>query len=255
MNLSAVLITQNSQAILKSCLKSVGSFADEIIIIDGYSEDSTEEICRSFKTKFYKTHETNLGKKRAIGLLKAKGPWILAIDADEVVSKQLALDIKEVISKSGKKYDGYLLPYQNHFLGRPVNYGGEDYKMLRLFRKSAVLIRPALVHEHFTLKSNRVGALKSKIYHYSYRSLAQVYRKFTDYARREAREKFNAGEGSSLKKLTLYPLHMFWARFVKDRGFEDGFFRIPLDLGFAYMEFVTYVILAFYKVTRKGRKL
>jgi hypothetical protein len=44
---------------------------------------------------------------------------------------------------------------------------------------------------------------------------------------------------------------MFWARFIKDKGYKDGFFRIPLDLGFAYMEFLTYVLMLFPLKTKK----
>ena len=71
-----------------------------------------------------------------------------------------------------------------------------------------------------------------------------MYKKFTAYAFWEAKDKFKSGERSSLKKLILYPVHMFWARFIKDKGYKDGYFRIPLDLGFAYMEFLTYASLA-----------
>ena len=46
----------------------------------------------------------------------------------------------------------------------------------------------------------------------------------------------------------MYPTHMFWSRFIKDKGYKDGYFRIPLDLGFAYMEFITYITLPFFKI-------
>ena len=74
-----------------------------------------------------------------------------------------------------------------------------------------------------------------------------MFGKFTDYAKREARQKINKGEKSSIKKIVFYPLHMFWARFIKDKGYKDGIFRIPLDVGFAYMEFLTYVLILFYR--------
>ena len=80
-----------------------------------------------------------------------------------------------------------------------------------------------------------------------------MFSKFTDYGVRMAREKYLAGEKSSLRKIFLNPPHMFWARFVEDKGFEDGLFRIPLDLLFAYMEFIMYVSLAFLNI--KNSKL
>ena len=74
-----------------------------------------------------------------------------------------------------------------------------------------------------------------------------MYKKFTDYAIRNASEKLKKGEKTSIKKIFIYPVHMFWARFIKDKGYKDGFFRMPLDIGFAYMEFLTYFLLIFKK--------
>ena len=103
------------------------------------------------------------------------------------------------------------------------------------------------IHYVWTVSSGRIGQLKNKINHYSYRNLINIYKKFTNYAIQEARLKKKAGEKTSLKKIFLYPLHMFWARFIKDKGYKDGLFRIPLDFGFAYMEFLTYFLLVFKK--------
>ncbi|PIZ67364.1 hypothetical protein COY12_02075 [Candidatus Roizmanbacteria bacterium CG_4_10_14_0_2_um_filter_33_96] len=69
-----------------------------------------------------------------------------------------------------------------------------------------------------------------------------------------AKEKYLSGEKSSFKKVFIYPIHMFWARFITDKGYEDGLFRIPLDLGFAYMEFVTYFMLAIMSPAFGGTK-
>ena len=73
-----------------------------------------------------------------------------------------------------------------------------------------------------------------------------MFSKFTDYSVREAKQKIDRGEKPSLRKIFFYPLHMFWARFIEDKGYKDGLFRIPLDFGFAYMEMMTYVLLWIY---------
>ena len=123
--------------------------------------------------------------------------------------------------------------------------------MLRLFRKNSANMTPSLIHEHFKLSKGKSGRLKGKIFHHSYRSFPQIFVKFTDYGIRMAKEKFLSGEKSSFKKIFIYPIHMFWARFIKDKGYEDGLFRIPLDLGFAYMEFITYVTLLILSFPRR----
>ena len=173
-----------------------------------------------------------------------KGKWILILDSDEIVSEILQREIAKLVNRHIAENDGYLIPYHNHFLGRRVKYGGENYSMLRLFRRGTGKILPRLVHEKFELKSGNIGELKGYLDHYSYRSLWQMYKKFTGYAIRDVRQKMAAGEKSSLKKIFLYPPHMFWARFIKSKGYRDGLFRLPLDTGFAYMEFLTYSLLA-----------
>ncbi len=250
--LSLLMITKNADALLKKSLESAIELADEIVIIDGNSKNQTKEIANLFGAKIFNHDEEDLGKKREYGLKKVSGDWILVLDSDEIVSAELRKEIKMVLSsrlwgdKRMTTY-GYLIPFQNHFLGRPIYYGGENYKMLRLFRKDSVFILPSLVHEGFTLKSGKTGELKNKIFHYSYRSLMQMFSKFSDYAFREARQKVANGERTDFRKIFFYPTHMFFARFIKDRGYKDGIFRLPLDIGFAYMEFLTYLRMLFIK--------
>ena len=121
-----------------------------------------------------------------------------------------------------------------------------------LFRTKEGFSTEDEIHAVYKIKTGKIGQFKNKIDHYSYRSLSQLFIKFTNYAIREARQKKSRGEKSSLKKVFLYPAHLFWARFIKDKGYKDGLFRIPLDLGFAYMEFLTYFLLFFYSVHPKG---
>jgi glycosyltransferase involved in cell wall biosynthesis len=241
--LSLLMITKDSEDLLEKVLSSVKDLVDEMVIIDSISTDNTVLIAKKFGAKVYNFKNDNLGEKRAFGLKKAIGPWILAIDADEVVTKELAEEIKKVVQSD--VYTGYEIPFQCHYLGRAVNYGGENHKKLRLFLKDKVMIKPVLIHERFEIKSGKMATLKNKLYHYGYRSLNQVFRKFTEYGLREAQQKISRNEKSSFKKIFIYPIHMFWARFIKDKGYKDGMFRIPLDLGFVYMEFLTYFSMIF----------
>ncbi len=241
--LSVLIISKNSASVIEKTLLSVKNLVGKIIIIDNYSTDQTRQIAKKYQTEIFLHKEENLGKQKAYGLKKVKTPWILILDTDEVVSTKLAKEIKQILAKNVSSA-GFYIPYQNHLFGRPLKYGGENYQMLRLFRKNAALIEKLPLHEKVIIKKGKVGRLKNKIYHYSYRSLWQIFVKFTDYAIRDYRLKCENREKSSFAKIILYPLHMFYARFIKDKGYKDGLFRIPLDLGFAYMEFLTYLLLA-----------
>lgn len=251
-SLSLLMIVKDGAELLKESLASAESIVDEIIIVDNMSTDDSMEIAKTYDAHIYTNDDTDLGKLRAYGFEKVTSEWVLMLDADEILSKYLREEIKQILGNTQvhpkgvlTKHSGYLIPYLNHFLGRPLRYGGENYKVLRLFKKDAVKIDSALLHEKFEVTKGTVGELTQPIYHYSYRSIPQVYKKFTAYALRDARQRKHRGEKTSLKKIFLYPLHMFWARYIEDRGYKDGLYRIPLDLGFAYMEWLTYTSMLF----------
>jgi len=248
-NLSVLILSKNNEDVLENCLKSTEKLNCDIIIIDSHSTDNTLTIAKSYTKKIYDYKGLNLGKKRKFAINKVRSEWILFLDADERLSNKLIIEINTTISEYSK-YNSFFIPFANHYLGKRVRHGGENYKMIRLLKKSDTLIKPSLVHEEIYSKTKKTGVLNGKIFHYSYRSINQLYSKFTDYAFRDAKQKAQNKEKTSLKKIFLYPLHMFWSRFIKDKGYKDGLFRIPLDLGFAYMEFLTYISLPFYKIKK-----
>lgn len=244
--LSVLMITKNSDELLDKSLFSVSHLADEIVIIDDFSEDKTISIAKKYKSIIFRRRNSDLGAQRAFGLNKCKGEWVLMLDADEVVSRELRQEIQLLVVGRRSKVVGYKIPYQNHLFGKPIYYGGENYCILRLFRRNYATIKDSQVHEHVEIRG-KTRRLSNKVFHYSYRSLFQIIAKFTDYAKREARKKAEDNEKSSLRKLILYPLHMVWARYIKDQGYKDGLVRILLDLAFGYMEFCTYLFLLFEK--------
>lgn len=241
--LSVVIITRNAEELLDRCLASVNRIADEIVAVDAASTDATRSILADHHARIIRTHSNHLGRNKAIAIRQARHNLILLIDSDEIVSKRLHDSIMRL--KRRKQLAGaYRIRFHNHFLGRRVRYGGEGYQMIRLIQKQRTHMYASPVHEHVTAPETQVRSIAGHIDHYSYRSIQQMLRKFTIYALLESRMKYRAGERSSLRKIVLYPIHMFWARFILDHGYKDGIRRLPLDLGFAYMEWLTYTSLA-----------
>lgn len=241
--LSVIMVTLNAQELLQRSLNSLRTIADETIVVDAGSTDNTLSILNNNNIQPVKVKVNHLGKNKSKALSLASCDLVLLLDSDEILSQRLIKEIKS-IKRTKIISDGYMIPFRNHLLGNRVRYGGENYAMLRLGRRKILKMKKTLVHEALTLNSKKIAKLRSPILHYSYRSLSQVYKKFTFYALWDAQEKFRKGERSSVKKIIFYPIHMFWARFIKDNGFKDGIFRVPLDIGFAYMEFLTYTVLA-----------
>ncbi len=242
--LSVLMISKNNQDTIARALKSVIGISSQVILIDSKSTDETVNIAKKHKALILSKEFDDIGKQRLYGFKHVISKWVLILDSDEVVSQKLSREITQVLAQAGRDTTAFNIPYLNHYLGKSLKYGGENYSMIRLFKVKALTIAPSVIHNNFIQKYGKTQRLSAYIYHYSYRSLPQMYKKFTNYAIRDYEMKRAKGERSSLKKIFMYPAHMFYARFIKDKGYKDGLFRIPLDLGFAYMEFLTYLLLA-----------
>lgn len=239
------MITKDAGETIEKTLQSIQGLPDAIIVADDYSKDNTREIAEEYGATVFLIHESHEGRHKQFALGQATSEWVLNLDADEVLTPELKEEIIQTLSQQYIPHDGYVIPFLNHFLGRPLRHGGENYSQFRLFRREVAFAQQHAIHAPFEVTTGKVGTLRNYLLHFSYRSIWQLYVKFTKYAWREAHKKKTNGEGTSLKKLIMYPAHMFWARFFKDKGYKDGLIRIPLDFAFAYMEFLTYFLMVF----------
>ncbi|MCL4200647.1 hypothetical protein KJZ67_04915 [Patescibacteria group bacterium] len=183
-----------------------------------------------------------LGERKNRLINRALYEWVLVLDTDEVVSKELLNEVREIVRIGSTEFQGYQIPYRNYIFGKHARHGGENYSRTQLFRKKYGSFSPLPIHEYPVVKG-KIGKLKGVIHHYSYVSLPQVLRKFTKYAWQMAGEKQKAHEQVTLKKLFFYGPHMVWARAIKDHGWRDGWQGIVLALCFGYMETLMYWML------------
>lgn len=243
MKLSVVMVTHNAAGVIEPALKSISGLSDELLVADSGSTDKTRAIVKAYGGKVFES-DKNLGERKGWLIDNANRNWVLVLDSDERVSKELYKEIKKI---NDKTIHGYRIPYQNYVFGKPVYYGGEKYSKIRLFQKNKGTIDPIPLHEEVRVKG-KVGALQGVLHHHSYRSLRQLFFKFTSYACIAAGEKQKNKEHVTFAKLFLYAPHMFWARFIKEQGFRDGWRGFVLAFAFAYMEGLTYAMLLWRKI-------
>lgn len=184
------------------------------------------------------SQSSSLGERKQKLVEMADREWVLILDTDEMVSPELVKEIEDVL-KGKNNFIAYSIPYQNYVFGKPVYYGGEKYEKVRLFKKGYGQVKKTPLHEEIVVKGT-IGDLKGVIHHYSYRSPIQLFIKFTKYAWITSRQKH---EKVTIKKLFLYGPHMFWARFIKDEGWRDGWRGFVLAFAFGFMESLTYWFL------------
>lgn len=225
--LSVVLATYNEEQNLARCLDSVDGLADEIIIVDGRSQDKTPQIAKKYKTRLISTtNKSNFHINKNIGIDAASGDWILQLDADEVVSPELAQEIKSVL-KNSSDINGYWINRKNWFLTRFLTKGGQyPDPTLRLYKKGTGRLPAKDVHEQAQIRGN-VGNLKNDLLHYRDTDFSKYLDGFNRYSSFIASQMAERHEPKGLiptiNNLAIKPLKTFLSIYIRHRGYVDGF--------------------------------
>ena len=221
MKLSVGLIVNNEERILGKTLDAIKDLADEIIIIDSGSIDSTVEIAESKGARVYVEKWKGFGPQKNSVIEKCSGEWILLIDADEVVSIELKKRIKEIISGENT-HDVYDINRCSVCFGKELKHGGwSNQYATRLWKNGVVKINDNLVHEKFICDSLK-GKIKEKIYHYTYLTLSDYITRFDRYTTLGAEEYIKRGKKSSFFNIVINPFFKFIRMYIFRLGFLDG---------------------------------
>jgi glycosyltransferase involved in cell wall biosynthesis len=218
--LSVIVIAKNEEHDIAAALDSVRELAGEIVVIDSGSTDKTVEICKRYTPNVSFNEFKGYGPQKQAALNKAKGPWVLNIDADERVTAPLADEIRAVLAGSPVE-TGFDIPFRHFFLGKRLRFGGAaGEKHLRLFRKDSASYGTDMIHEGISVKG-QIGRLKNPIDHYSYRNLDEYLEKRERYTSLIAQKKFAAGERFHAWHYLRLPFE-FVVRYFLKGGFLDG---------------------------------
>lgn len=217
MNVSCVILTKNEEKNIERCLKSV-SWCDEIIIIDDFSTDRTLEIAGK-KAKIFKRHlQNDFSSQRNFGMLKAKNIWVFFLDADEVVSSELANEIKTLDEKT--EHNGFYIRRKDIIWGKELQYGETGrVKLLRLAKKTAGKWERK-VHEYWDVGGDK-GELRNPILHFPHQNLREFIRDLDYFSTLHAGENRIEGKKESLLKVIFWPGLKFLDDFILKGGFID----------------------------------
>src|SRR3990167_3466898 len=226
MKLSVVLATRNEGINLAKCLESVRQLADEIVIADEKSFDDTVEIAKKYGARVISVpHNENFHITKNIAIDAATGDWVLQLDADEVVSSELAREISYIIHHKSL-INGYWINRKNWFLDRFLTKGGQyPDPTLRLYRRGFGRLPEKDVHEHADVKGP-TGHLKHDLLHYRDTSFEKYFSGFDLYttfiARQMIDRKLQFNLSNTMNYLFLKPALTFFNIFFRHKGFVDG---------------------------------
>ena len=224
--LSVVLATFNEEKMLSDCLFSVKDIADEIVIVDGSSQDATVTISKEFGANvIITTNKQNFHINKQIAIDAATKDWIFQLDADERVTKELATEVKKVIN-SENEIDGYWIPRKNYFLGRYLMKGGvyPDYT-LRLYRRGKGKLPQKDVHEQ-AFVDGKVGYLASPLDHLADVEFGRYYKRwqrYTSFISTQYQEQHLGKDPfTAFYNISIRPIMWFIWVFGRHKGFMDG---------------------------------
>jgi glycosyltransferase involved in cell wall biosynthesis len=219
MRLSAIVITRNEERNIAACLDSL-AFCDERIVVDDGSTDATVLLAEMAGARVVRHEFSGFGAQKNFALSLARGEWVLSVDADERVSRELADEMLAALARGTA--DAYEMPRLSSFCGRQIRHSGwyPDY-VLRLFRRSKARFSDDLVHER-VLCQGRVARLAQPILHEPVLKLEDALARMDRYS--TAGAEMLAGSGRTITFATgiWHGLWSFLRTYLLRGGFLDG---------------------------------
>jgi glycosyltransferase involved in cell wall biosynthesis len=253
MTLSVVMICRNEEANLPRTLASVAPLlADgaELIVVDSGSTDRTVEVAQRYGANVYVEPWKGYARQKNSALDKARGDWILSLDADEALEPMLVEEIRAV-QNDPAALPGYWMPRINLFMDRPMRHGvwgGDD--QLRLFRRGAGRFGDRLVHESVSL-DGPTGNLRGALIHRTCPDVSTLIDKFNRYSSLSAQMAVNRSpRGFGLFTIVVMPFVQFFKFYVLRRGFLDGREGFLLNLYYAF--YISWKYAKAWEISRKN---
>ncbi|EKE04789.1 MAG: Glycosyl transferase, family 2 [uncultured bacterium] len=253
MGISVVIHTYNADKYLEECLQSVSS-VEEIIICDMHSTDRTIEIAQKYGCKII--YHENLGfadPARNFALSHATQDWVLVVDADEIITKELLDYLREVTQKPDCP-DCYQIPRKNYVFGKFMRSLYPNC-ILRFFRRGNVSFSK---HVHCTPdeikgKEIKIDPKREELamIHYNYDTVASFMSRTNTYTSLEIEKMVKRGFKFSLKFLIFRPLGEFIKRYFLKSGYKDGLHGFIVAYLLAMYETIAIIKLWEYEKNQK----
>ena len=240
MPLSVIIITYNEERNIGRCLASLTGIADDILVVDSFSTDKTEEICQQNGARFIQRRFDGYSNQKRFATEHAKFDYILSLDADESLSLELKSSIYAEKDKWSKPY--YSFNIRNHYCGTAIKHcGWYPDKHVRLFNRSVTNWTQKEVHESIAVNENKdVKHLKGDLLHFTCSTITEHQEKEKKYARMNA--DILAKKGKNILWITPYikGAFRFFKTYIIKLGVLDGYYGLIISKTLARSSFYKY---------------
>ena len=239
-NISCLILTKNEAETIGGCIDSLGSLEPkEIIVIDDDSRDETVSIAQYKKATVFTHQKKNFAEARNFAKTKARGEWLFYIDADEMMTPELAQEIKTLLINN-PVWDGGRVNRTNNYLGK--RWPTQE-KMVRLFRKTKLKEWYGEIHES-PIVSGAIYDLSGAIEHFTHRTLSEMVENTISWSGIEAKLRFaNNHPPVSWWRIPRVMLPVFFDYYIKQGGWRMGTVGLIESMYQAFSMFITYARL------------
>ena len=237
--LSAVIITKNEEKNIRRCLDSLQGIADEFIVVDSYSTDNTENICKEFHVKFFQRKWEGYAQTKNWANQQASSDYIFSIDADEELSPKLKQSILDLKNNPAPDF-AYKMPRLTNYCGKWIHHCGwyPDIKP-RIFDRRDCKWEGDFVHETLACDpALKWSLLKGDLHHYSYYSFSHHLQKMDHFSTLAAEQRLAKGKKFSLLKLVFAPPVKFITVYIFKLGILDGLYGFIISVFYSLHHFL-----------------
>lgn len=241
--ISGVIITFNEENNIARCIESMQGVCDEILVVDSYSTDMTEQIVLELGARFIQNKWKGFLDQKNFAQDNTAFDFVLQLDADEELSDELKSEILKV--KSNWQYDGYFFNRFTNFCGKWIRHSGwyPDAK-LRLYDRRKGLWKGLDPHPAVEMSAGAsIGKIKGDLLHYSYSSYEDFVNRSASYARQAAFAMKAMGKKPNHFKMVFSPFFRFFKDYIIRGGFRDGLEGYLICKTAAYYTFLKYLYL------------
>jgi glycosyltransferase involved in cell wall biosynthesis len=250
--LTILITTFNEADHIHKIINNVIDWADEIMVVDSFSTDETVVILQQFKDiTFFQRKYLGPADQKNWAIPQAKYPYVLILDADERVTPAAKQEINALFQDNSiSKFDVYHVGFQLFFMGERVNYSGwQNDKPIRLIHRDKGRYNQNQVHEVIDSTGLKVGSLKNKCEHYTFKDLDTFLKKQMRYALWSAQDYELKTGRITAWHLLVKPFFRFFKHYVLKFGFLDG------KIGFIISSIMAWNVFSRYMHLLEMRKL
>jgi glycosyltransferase involved in cell wall biosynthesis len=233
---SCFIIAQDEARRIGPAIRSVRDWVDEIVVVDSGSADGTDALARMEGARVIHHDWAGFGQQKRFAEEQCRNDWLLNLDADEVVTPELAAEICSLFPRSERpRAAAYGMPVNFVYPGRArPRMLARDHYCVRLYDRTKVRFRNSTLHDSVDPGDALIGHLRSSIHHHSFSSLAELAKKYdarSRYFALHARAKPRRLLG--VRMLTELPMS-FLKYYAGRRHFMGGWMGVQIAAIIAY---------------------